>query len=468
MLRGLHLVNFKSWPNTGRLDFQRITGLFGANSSGKTSLLQSILLLAQTTSSPDRNRVLDLNPLNGLIELGTYRDIVYAQAEESTLSFELEWDQHDEIVIRDLDRLAQKKSSAIVNGKELRISVDMRISDDNAKVLKLTYGLGATTFELTEKLDESGYDLASSEYDFIRSTGRAWPLPGPNHFYGFPDQLKLYYQNADFLSELELSFISQCQRIRYLGPLRIDPKRQYTFSGGSPNGVGPRGEQAIDALIAATQKGFRRHRGFSSSGQRRRLPSIGMEQLVAEWLQQLGLVHSFELRPLDDRKSLYRVYVKHQAESTAVLLTDVGFGVSQILPVLVLLAYAEEGDTVILEQPEIHLHPAVQAGLADIIIETALARNVQVVIESHSEHLLLRLQRRIAESYLDRGLTLTSDEVSLYFCQGVEGKSTITKLQMDLFGNIANWPTDFFGNLIADPIAMVEAASERSKQMHSE
>ena len=117
--------------------------------------------------------------------------------------------------------------------------------------------------------------------------------------------------------------------------------------------------------------------------------------------------------------------MRRTARSVPVLLTDVGFGISQVLPVLVLLAYANHGDTIILEQPEIHLHPAVQSGLADIIIETAQMRDIQVIVESHSEHLLTRLQRRIAEKDLPRGITIRPDDVSIYFCQQVDDESEI-------------------------------------------
>jgi len=276
----------------------------------------------------------------------------------------------------------------------------------------------------------------------------------------------VYYQNASFLSDLELEFERACSRIRYLGPLREDPKRQYIHSGGKPTDLGLRGELAIEALVASRLSGRRVTRGWQRGG-RRRMPGIPVEQLVAEWLKELGLIASFELEALDDRETLYRVAVRRSADSTPVLLTDVGFGVSQVLPVLVLLAHAEAGDTVILEQPEIHLHPSVQAGLADIIIETALARTVQVIVESHSEHLLMRLQRRIAEERVGNGLVFGPDDVSLYFCSQTSGESVIDKLQLDIFGAISNWPRDFFGNPMADSVATLEAAVERDKMRAS-
>ena len=92
------------------------------------------------------------------------------------------------------------------------------------------------------------------------------------------------------------------------------------------------------------------------------------------------------------------------------MLTDVGFGVSQVLSVIVLLHCAPEGSTVLLEQPEIHLHPLAQAGLADVIITAAARRKIQIIFESHSKRFLLRLQRRVAERRIE------SEDVALYFC----------------------------------------------------
>ena len=106
-----------------------------------------------------------------------------------------------------------------------------------------------------------------------------------------------------------------------------------------------------------------------------------------------------------------------------------------------------EGSTVILEQPEIHLHPLAQAGLADVIIQAVTHRKIQVILESHSEHLLLRLQRRIAEE------ALASNDVKLYFCDAPKGVSTLTPLDLDLFGNILNWPERFMGDTFGEVAA---------------
>jgi predicted ATPase len=156
--------------------------------------------------------------------------------------------------------------------------------------------------------------------------------------------------------------------------------------------------------------------------------------------------------------SIYQVLVQKAPASAKVLITDVGFGVSQILPVLALCYYVPEGSIILLEQPEIHLHPSVQSGLADVFIDAAKNRRLQIIIESHSEHLLRRLQRRVADE------TVGPDDIALYFCEPTAAGSELIPLRVDLLGNIENWPEDFFGDEFGEIAAMSEAAAARRER----
>jgi predicted ATPase len=288
---------------------------------------------------------------------------------------------------------------------------------------------------------------------FKRRRGRPWDLPPPAKCYGFPDQVKAYYQDAWFLSDFELAFEEFFDRVFYLGPLREYPRREYTWAGGQPEDVGRRGERAVDALLAARERGLMISRGKGR-------PRWSLEEYVAWWLRELGLIHAFSVEPVAEGSTLYRVRVQQTPDAPMVLLTDVGFGVSQILPVLVLCYYVPEGSTILLEQPEIHLHPRVQAGLADVLIDAIKVRKIQIVVESHSEHLLLRLQRRIAEQ--EKGFT--NAHTALYFCDVQDGSSRLLPLDLDEYGNIRNWPKGFFGDAFEETAAMTRAAMERKRR----
>ena len=108
-----------------------------------------------------------------------------------------------------------------------------------------------------------------------------------------------------------------------------------------------------------------------------------------------------------------------------------------------------------MEQPEIHLHPAVQSGLADVMLSVAKARNVQIVVESHSEHLLRRLQRRVAEG------TAAPDQVKLYFVSARNGVARASDLSLNRYGEVENWPEGFFGDEVGEVAAIARAGLRR-------
>jgi predicted ATPase len=211
--------------------------------------------------------------------------------------------------------------------------------------------------------------------------------------------------------------------------------------------MGQRGERVVDALMASQDR--------PKIGRGRGTKPFSVQEYVGYWLKELGLVHSFSVQPITPESNLYRVWITRSPGAPPVLITDVGFGVSQILPVLAICYYVPEGSTILLEQPEIHLHPAVQSGLADVFIDAMKRRKVQLVLESHSEHLLRRLQRRLAEEQI------APDQVALYFAREEKGVSQLNPLDVDEFGNIRNWPPNFFGDEMGDLAAMAEAAMRR-------
>ena len=242
----------------------------------------------------------------------------------------------------------------------------------------------------------------------------------------------------------------------YLGPLRSRGERLYQWAGGEPANVGYAGEQTISAMLAAKER-------MLNTGYRKR--TRGFQRLVAEQLQQLQLIDAFEVRQISENRKEYEVKIKTPGAPDWVDLPDVGFGVSQVLPVIVQSFYAAPGSILFIEQPELHLHPSAQSNLADLFIdvlasrENGESRNIQLVIETHSEHFLNRLQRRIAEANPEK--FIRREDVACYFAQTTGEESRLEALQMDIFGNIDNWPPNFFGDSMGDLIAMQKAAAER-------
>lgn len=454
MLRRFRFRNFKAWRDTGPVELAPLTILFGTNSSGKSSINHLLMLLRQTVRSPDRKSVLDLGDPESPVQLGSFRDLIFDHRTKEPLGIDLLWDLPSELTVR--DPISRKRWT----GDQLAFQGEIReaASGRTLQSAGFSYGLVSGTgeqvmvdFERDQKREDR-WQLVSSPYDLVRTKGRAWELPKPVHFYGFPNEASVYFQNSAFLGDLELAFEGRLENLSYLGPIRQPPARIYPWAGSVPEDVGWRGEHAINALLAGADRRY----NWTAKARTKSL-----EQIVATWLKRLGLISAFQVSEIAPDRSEYEVRVRARPKSAEVKLTDVGFGVSQVLPVVTQAFYAPANSTVLMEQPEIHLHPRAQSVLGDLLVEAVTARensadrNVQMIVESHSEHLLRRIQRRIAEEKVD------PSQVALYFCYSGQEGSAMDRLEVDAFGDILNWPPDFFGDELEDVSVQAEVGMQR-------
>ena len=437
MIEALTLHNFKAW-RTLDMRFGNVTALFGANSSGKSSLLQFLLMLKLTKNATDRTLVLDLGGPDKLVNLGSFGDVVHRHEDDQDISWKLAWELASPRKIPDP---MGRRNDILFEDSRLRTECGVRTRLSSLWVYDLSYAFDDTVFSLRPSLDKpTEFDLNSNNGDFrfVRNRGRVWALPGPIKTHRFPDQARTFYQNTEFLGDFELEYEALMDRIFYLGPLREYPKREYMWSGSRPADVGQRGERTVDAILAATVHGEKRNLAKYKHYK-------PFQEFIAHWLKELGLIESFSIQEIAPGSNLYRAMVKKNRASSEVLLTDVGFGVSQVLPALVLLFYVPKGSIVLMEQPEIHLHPSAQSGLADAIINAARTRDVQVIVESHSEHLMRRFQRRVAEDAEGE-----MPEVKLYFTSMPGRTAQLSDLKLNEFGEIENWPDNFFGDELGE------------------
>ena len=453
MFTSLHIENFKAWKNTGAIRLAPLTVLFGANSAGKSSLGHLLLALKQTGMSTDRKRPLHLGDENSLIDLGTYAECVHNHDLKNNLHFNLSWKLPDNLLVQ--DPITKTRFS----GNQLSLDVVLRANKNNQPAIEnLKYDLQNSEKNILSVLfskDKNGkLSISSEQYHLIRKSGRAWPLEEPDKFYRISDQSRARFQNADFLADFALKTEAALGNLFYLGPLRDHPKRIYSWSGETPESVGMKGEFAIAAILAATAQGRTISRGSGKYNYK-------FDTFIAQWLKDLGIIESFSVTPVAKGRKEFEVLVKTHTHASLVKITDVGFGVSQVLPALVQAFYCPPNSTIWMEQPEIHLHPQVQSELADVFISATKARenkkdrNVQLIIESHSEHFLNRLQRRIAEG------ELSEDDVAIYFCKRTADGTELEPLGINEDGEIENWPDNFFGDEMAEITARTTAAINR-------
>jgi predicted ATPase len=252
--------------------------------------------------------------------------------------------------------------------------------------------------------------------------------------------------------------------IRYLGPLRDSPRPMYQLETlESTTNVGYRGEHTAAVLDLNSAEEINYHSPpneladseyVTSSPVRR----ASLHDAVVEWLSYLGIAD--EVVTTEAGVFGNRLQVSTDGAGRLQDLTNVGVGVSQVLPIVVMALLAPPGSFLIFEQPELHLHPRVQARLADFFLALALDGK-QTILETHSEYLVDRFRLRIALSSSDSVRPL----INILFSEKSAGQSTLTPLEISEFGSIANWPKDFFDQSQRDVGRIVKAASEkRSKR----
>lgn len=218
--------------------------------------------------------------------------------------------------------------------------------------------------------------------------------------------------------------------VEYLGPLREAPHVLYD-RGPTSTTLGKRGE-----YTAAVLQSERNTRVFMPrpDGEPEWLP---LGEALNFWLERFGLAESAHSQDL--ARFGISLKIRPIGSPRDVDLTAVGVGVSQILPVLVLCLLSGPGSLVLLEQPELHLHPKLQSDLADFLLLCARSGR-QLVVESHSDHLVNRLRYRIAQDETQD----THDLIQLVFAESAEGQTNYRHWEITPYGGLANdWPDGF-------------------------
>jgi len=432
----ISVTGYKSLVEQRPIEIRPLTILAGANSSGKSSAVQPLLLLKQTLeASYDPGYLL----LDGPNIRFTSADQFLSKlsGSPSVAQFEIS------VQIDGSQTLTTVFSKQAKKGIEL---VEMRHKTEKSEiVLKPEMSHDEIVADIPDavafqrSVEEIG---AATEKDPFR--GWRWEVDRNRCF------LSLGLHSSDKTSRLTAlggiinpagPFESRIRRIIHVPGLRGNPERTYRATAVGDNFPG-----TFENYVA----------GVISSWQVSKDDRLGQ---LGDMLETLGLTWKVETRQVDDTQVELRVgRLRHSARGGArdmVSIADVGFGLSQTLPVLVALLTAISGQVVYLEQPEIHLHPRAQSALAKILVD-ASNRGVRIIAETHSSLMLLAIQSLVAEE------KIPPDRVKLHwFRRRDDGVTTITSADLDRMGAYGDWPEDFAEVAMETESRYLDAAEQR-------
>lgn len=440
----LTVAGYKSIARRHAIDIRPLTILAGANSSGKSSFMQPLLLWKQTLdASYDPGPLL----LNGPNVRFTSFEQLLSRGGGNVVSFGL---GSEDAEISSSYRKAEAgieivETTWTTAKREVTINPHIAASE----LMKLT-GLD----EMASKL---GVDEEASRWtDFIKPAivrdrcFLGWTLNFGTQAAGGEAEdhaarlfTKLFQPFLAIDRGLVVEFIRD---VIHISGLRGNPERNYPVTA-----IGDAFPGTFDRYVASVIAHWQRQKDP-------RLDALG------ESLRDLGITWKVASRQIDDTQVELMVgrgpVGRRGGAHDLVSIADVGFGVSQVLPVLVALHAARPGQLVFIEQPEIHLHPRAQAALARLLVAAAL-RGVQVVVETHSNLLLLGVQTVVA-----RG-ECPPDLVKLHwFKRDAEGMSEIRSSDLDEAGAFAeDWPEDFAEVTMEAESQFLDAAEAR-RQPH--
>lgn len=456
MLKTLSIENFKSFSEKQLIDLAPLTLIFGPNSSGKSSIIHSLLALKQTINNPNESE--KFISTGKYVDLGSFGTVVYKHNLENkiviSLSFtsNLPLEQYEKkyskkpiFGIDDVRTIevcysgcedSQKKYKSTLEYFDYEAAqknnheslVKFRLEHNINSLKELNYFIPQPyiqklTSYLVRKEKRSGNNnldpeiynaLIKPEYRFI--TESSIPFKN-NHF----DTLPLVSQ---FFSSVSDEIKNELASLIHLGPLRTYPKRFYASDDESP--INNKGETNIGAkLYEADDK---------AKGE------------INSWFESFEIPYKFITKNIGNYGTgdVIAVILQDSRSKVKVTPADVGFGIGQVLPIIIDSTILEN-KIICVEQPEIHLHPRLQAHLADLFINSIKSNNNQWIIETHSEALMLRIQRRIREGQI------SPRDIKILYVDNSQNGSVVIDIPLNSKGDfLKHWPDGFFEERISE------------------
>jgi len=468
MIKTLRLRNFKAFQDTGEIEIKPITVLAGPNSGGKSSILQSLLLLKQTleTEAPD----IDLDLDGKFLKFSKFNELVFGKPSLQNcdisykIGFEVNIDtenfrersfQNDiEFSFRHRE-LEGGKDRVILDRFSLLSQIQGRTSE---QIPQLTITFRNKQYYL--KLCD-GSDVIHESYKRLRISDITSGYFPRDHILwkvgrrGDLEKSEGYLLGPIFFKPLTGLGEELKNHLKYLGPLRGKPQRVYVPSASPSFEIDQSGENAAQILWLERDDTIQYLPNLYQE-----VEELSLLDAVSHVFKSLGVIEQIGVK--SEKSIIYQILFDLTGSKSRkqVTIADVGFGISQLLPVVLMGVRSEKSSLLLFEQPEIHLHPKLQANLADFFLRMALLGK-RIIVETHSDHFINRLRRRIAEDPTDE----LKDKISILFVHPPhDGQgATIEPLKIDRYGIIENWPPDFLPESADEAEAILTAGLEKRK-----
>ena len=446
----LRIKNFRSISDSGNLPLSNLNIIVGPNNSGKSSLLYAILLLRQTMLDKDRNTTLVTSGEH--LDLGSYFDLVRGNEPDGVFSIGFGFEARSK-TFQELRFAIPGEEGEMPRDPLVDYSLTFAFDRESNRIVVRNFAVSdkAHRFGLTGRQDESGrWNLSGLPKEVKQHAKLAF-----HHFVPLiplPDKdpradertLGLLFWYALYTGSQMPALTSVFENTLYVGPVRQRIPRYGILGTQAYSELGPSGENLMRVLSRPLPKGKRRR---------------GLIDDLNYWLdKKFRVLRNIRIQNIDREGTVKSLVADDPQGEANINLAAMGSGISQLVPVVVQTALTPRHGCTVIEQPEIHLHPAAQASLGDLFVKYAKASR-QLIVETHSEHLLLRVRRRIAEG------KLSPEKVRVFFVDKNRRthQTRIRCLPIRSNGHFTKWPAGFFEEGYKEAMAIAMAQQKAGK-----
>lgn len=441
-LTNIKIKNFKCFKNEVEFELNRLTLLTGANSSGKSSIIYSVLGALQSENFP-----FQYSPNGHYVNMGDFNEIIYNHQSKSEFSIDLCIKNNKKFHICTLWTINNENNLPLI--KEIKFYnnlIDITITNNENFVLSYKYNDVNDIKVNNEIFKSDGFiDLINTLSNLSENITKSKKIS--NTVSDMFDEKKIKLSINDYIVkdikhikeelisiggfylQFEYDQFLKCigslsKKINYISSFRSFPERTYLEKTKSNFKIEKFGDGYLDQII---------------SWQNEKSPKF--KELI-KIMKKLTLIDNISTKRLTGGR--YELKVKNNRNLVFASLSDVGFGISQFLPIIVADLQLPDDSTLFISQPEIHLHPSVQSLFGDYIISQMKNTKKSYIIETHSEYLLNRIRLGVVKDEIKK------DDLSVYFLENKKGESQTYKIEFNKSGQILNAPVDFFKTYMID------------------